>query len=68
MTEHIVRTERFTFICSKLDRELLAAIATKLNRSQGDAIRILIYRAADELGISLDHSDSLESLSVGGKQ
>lgn len=67
MQENILRSERFTFICSPLDRHLLAAVASQLKRSQGDAIRILIYRAADDLGISDDQMSSNESLSQWGK-
>jgi len=50
-----MRKERFTFLCTPLEKQLLRAIASQLKRSQSDAIRILIYRAADELGIDDEH-------------
>ena len=46
-----MRDQRFTFLCTVQERNILRAISEKLKRSQGDTVRILIYRAADEIGI-----------------
>ena len=46
-----MRNKRFTFLCNKEERWLIARIAKRLNRSQGDAVRFLINAAAQELGI-----------------
>ena len=57
-----MRTIRFTISLSYLERQLLRAIAEKLQRSQGDTLRILMYRAADDFGI--DDEDLITSASL----
>lgn len=44
------RYERFTFACDAEERRILAALARRLERSQSDALRLLIRSAAQELG------------------
>ncbi len=48
------RYERFTFLCSHKERQMLAALAKRLNRSQSDTIRLLI-READRNLLSQAH-------------
>jgi len=45
-----MRNQRFTFLCSIEERQLLTALAKHLQRSQSDSIRILLLKAARELG------------------
>lgn len=45
----MMRNERFTFVCNANERRVLAALADYLNRSQSDALRLLIREAAREL-------------------
>lgn len=47
----MARDERFNFICSEEERQLIAAVAKKLERSQSDTIRLLVKGAAAELGV-----------------
>lgn len=44
-----MRGKRFTFLCSLDERELLAELARRLHRSQGDVVRLLIREAAIRL-------------------
>ena len=44
------RYERFTFACDAEERRILVALARRLERSQSDAVRWLIRRAAAEFG------------------
>ena len=60
-----MRDIRFTFLCNLDERRLISSIAQQLNRSQGDAIRILLYRAADDLGIDDEHHEPLKSKTKG---
>jgi hypothetical protein len=63
-----MREIRFTFLCNEIERSLLSAIARRLRRSQGDAIRLLLYRAADDLGISSENQETgAAESSRGGK-
>jgi hypothetical protein len=43
----------FAFRVNPEERKIIAAIAKKMRRTQGDAIRILIDAAAIDMGISL---------------
>jgi len=47
-----MRNIRFTFVVTGLERQLISSIAHHLNRSQGDALRILIRSAAQELKLN----------------
>lgn len=44
----MAKTHRFTFVCDTDERQLIAEVATRLQRSQSDAIRWIIRRLADE--------------------
>lgn len=46
-----MRQQKFTFLCNDEERQLIQSIAERLERSQGDALRILIRTAAQELGL-----------------
>ena len=43
-----MRNLRFTILCNNTERNLIKEIANKLLRSQGDTIRFLIYKGAEE--------------------
>lgn len=45
----MAKYQRFTFACDKQDRRMLSDIARRLERSQSDAVRLLIREAAREL-------------------
>ena len=45
----MARYERFTFLCDKDERALIARLAARLRRSQSDAVRFLVVEAAREL-------------------
>jgi len=40
-----MRDTRFTFVCSRDERELLADLSARLSRSQSDVVRLLIREA-----------------------
>jgi hypothetical protein len=43
-----MRDKQFGFVLSAEERRLLAELARKQRRTQGDLLRVLIRRAADE--------------------
>ena len=43
------RDERFTFICNKDERRIIAELAKRLQRSQSDTVRFVVINAACEL-------------------
>jgi hypothetical protein len=43
-----MRDQRFTFLCSSEEHQLLIDLAERLQRSQGDTIRYLIRLFSDE--------------------
>lgn len=45
------RYERFTFLVNREERRVLEALAQRLERSQSDAVRLLIREAAREMAI-----------------
>ena len=47
-----MRSDRFTFVCDRDERRMLADVSTKLARTQSDAVRFLIRKAAGELNES----------------
>ena len=51
--QFFMRENRFTFLCDDRERKLLACIARRLNRSQADALRLLVELAGKELKIGL---------------
>ena len=44
-----MRNDRFTFVCDRDERQMLAAVSAKLARTQSDAVRFLIREAARDL-------------------
>lgn len=48
----MARFHRFTFVCDDDERALLEQIATRLQRSQSDAMRWLVRNAASELALN----------------
>jgi len=60
-----MRNLRFTFLCNNTERNLINEIANKLLRSQGDTIRFLIYKGAEEY-LSKEKQD--KSLSENSKR
>jgi hypothetical protein len=53
MSERDAKTNRFTFLCSDAERQIITALAEQLNRSQGDAIRFVLRIAAQELHLNI---------------
>ncbi len=45
----MMRNRTFTFVCNDDERRLISALAAYLNRTQSDAVRLLIREAAREL-------------------
>ena len=56
-----MRRDQFTFLCNNEERRLLATLAERLQRSRSDVVRSLIRRAAHELGINSDSTNSEKS-------
>lgn len=50
----MARLRRFTFLCDTDERRIVAYLASRLQRSQSDAIRWLIREAVIELGSAQD--------------
>ena len=46
------RADTFTFRVNRHERQMIAALARRLQRSQSDAIRWLVREAVRELGIN----------------
>lgn len=55
----MARYERFTFLVSHDERELIASLARSLQRSQSDAVRWLVINAAKELASQADNQVQL---------
>jgi hypothetical protein len=55
-----MRDTRFAFLCDADDRELIAGLSRRLERSQGDAIRWVIRQAAVSLGVERERCDQQE--------
>ena len=49
-----MRTLRFTFLCNEEERQLIAALAETLQRSQSDALRYLVRETAEKLQIKAE--------------
>ena len=45
----MARYERFTFLCDRQERILIAKLAERLQRSQADAVRFVVVNAVREL-------------------
>lgn len=54
-----MRTERFTFVCSLEERQVLRTLSNHLYRSQGDTIRFLMKEATMKFGISPPRNPTL---------
>ena len=59
----MARKLRFTFLCNESKRKIIALIATRLSRSQSDALRQIIAQKAEELGIKAPSSGDENVLS-----
>lgn len=46
-----MRTERFTFLCTKSEREAISTLAKFYRRSQSDLLRFLIVEEMDDLSV-----------------
>ena len=51
------RTDNFTFRMNPAERQLIAAVAQQLERSESDAMRYLLREKARELGVSAQQHD-----------
>ncbi len=45
----MARYERFTFLCNDNEKKIIADLATRLQRSQSDAVRFVVIEAARQL-------------------
>lgn len=45
----MARIERFTFVVTTAERRLIADLAAKMQRSQSDAVRIVVINASRQL-------------------
>jgi hypothetical protein len=53
MEVDMARFERFTFLCTENERDLIALLARQLQRSQSDAVRFVVINAAKEIGAQI---------------
>ena len=60
------KTERFTFKLDEEERRLLALLARRLQRTQSDTLRCLIWRAAMERGGWGERERGAELLGIVG--
>lgn len=45
----MTRCERFAFLCNAIERQAIANLAVRLQRSQSDALRFVVTEAARQL-------------------
>jgi hypothetical protein len=57
-----MRQKRFTFLCNQDERNMIKTLAERLQRSQSDAIRLLIGSAIQELTLQVPQGN-LEKVS-----
>jgi hypothetical protein len=43
------KTERFTFLTDKTERQAIKALAERLQRSQSDAVRLVVREAVQQI-------------------
>lgn len=53
----MVRYTRFTFLCNLDERQAIADLAARLQRSQSDAVRFVVIEAAKQLTQAATVSD-----------
>ncbi|MEL7658743.1 MAG: hypothetical protein AAGU75_22865 [Bacillota bacterium] len=58
------RQIRFTLLMDKTERKIIHALAERLGRSQGDAIRYLLKKAEHEFRLSQEKSNNEINLDV----
>ncbi len=63
----MARYKRFTFLCDSNERQVLAALAKSLKRSQSDSVRWLIQEAAYELKIVQPGVEAMREPAPGGE-
>ncbi len=65
----MARYKRFTFLCDQDERRLIALLATKLDRTQSDAVRFVVISLAREMNSDELNAgkSSVEPISEGGK-
>lgn len=69
MSTNDLRRFRFTILCNSDERELIKAIAQKLRRSQGDAVRYFLVEAGKGLFTTQNtKSGSLPEITYGDKE
>lgn len=58
----MARYSRFTFLCDLDERQTIADLAARLQRSQSDAVRFVVIEAARQLSQSqADHTPALST-------
>jgi diketogulonate reductase-like aldo/keto reductase len=59
-----MRTKRFTFICSAVEKQAITMLAQIHRRSQSDLIRYLIYQAILALPDTNTRTEVMKSLGI----
>jgi hypothetical protein len=63
-TVNMSRIDTFTFRVNTNERRMLKALAERLQRSQSDAVRLLIREAARELVVNSNHDTQAQPAQV----
>ena len=50
------RYSRFTFLCNREERQLISALAKRLQRSESDAIRYVVKAVTEEMGMNVKNN------------
>jgi hypothetical protein len=61
----MVRDKNFTLRTSPAEREMISAVAQKLERTETDALRLLIRQKARELGIAPTNDERQRAHAAG---
>ncbi len=68
----MVRNERFTFVVNEIERGMIVELARRLNRSESDAVRMVIREAVHALAADTSMSltaqpvQSVQAINRGG--
>jgi hypothetical protein len=61
----MARYERFTFLCDENEKKAIANLATRLQRSQSDAVRFVVIEAAKQLSQTAEDPKQRETTTKG---
>ncbi len=54
----MIRNDNFTLRVSPTERQLIAAVAERLDRTESDAVRLLVREKARQLGVTTETQKS----------